>query len=113
MIIRKKPLKLSLHEKSIFVPAVVIGGILGGLILSGLFNNEIQANIKTEELEIGDEFTVNIETENPFEKPLTFGGKIIDKKGDYIQYVDSRFGDTASINIVRNFKYFDVKVKNK
>ena len=58
----------------------------------------IRANIQVGKIEVGDTFKVTMHSQNPFEEHLVFGGRIIDKCGNYVKYVDFD-GDTASTNI--------------
>lgn len=90
----KELIKLRNFVKSLFITMAVIFPII--FIYFGV--TEISSKMKVKRIEIGDKFNVECLTENPYENSIVFGGTVISKKGNYIQYVDSN-GDTTSTNI--------------
>ena len=79
----------------------LIDGICWGaiiLIFLAIISVIIISNREMEQIEVGDRFEVEYKLdENPFIKPIKFGGTIIAKEGDYIQYIEDN-GDTSSCN---------------
>ena len=98
----------------------VIPSVLVFLILTSVFGyigaKQLNATRKANRIEVGDTFKVEYVTDNPFEDCFKFGGRIIDKKGNYILYVTPK-GDTCTVNIREPYtmpKIFKVTVyKNK
>lgn len=79
--------------------------ITAGIVILILFGvvvyfsvKEITPTRKVRQLEPGDTFKVECVTENPYDNQILFGGTIISKNGNYIQYVN-KYGDTTSTNI--------------
>jgi hypothetical protein len=81
---------------------IIISLFAIGLLLFSPFifivTREMKATIKTNKLQTGDTFKVVSKYKDPFKDPYIFGGKIIAKQGEYIQYVND-YGDTCSMNI--------------
>lgn len=96
----KELINLKNFVKSLFITTVVI--FLTIFIYIGV--KEISATMKVKQIEIGDKFKVEYLTENPYENSIVFGGTVISKKGNYIQYVNSK-GDTTSTNIRDMYKF--------
>ena len=98
----------------------VIPGVFVFLILTSVFGyigaKNLNATRKSNRIEVGDTFKVEYVTDNPYEDSFIFGGRIIDKKSNYILYVTSK-GDTCTTNIRDPYtlpKFFKVTVyKNK
>ena len=87
--------------------------LLGMFIYAGI--KEVTTTAKVKNIEPGDSFKVEYVTENPYENNIIFGGTVISRHGNYIQYVNLR-GDTTSTNIrdvYRHPKIFRIEVKKK
>ena len=89
--------------KEWIVPAFIVMFLLIGFTISN-FTKDCSATRKINKLEVGDKFNVEFITENPYENNIVFGGTIIAKHGNYIQYVNEK-GDTASTNIRDAYRY--------
>lgn len=50
-------------------------------------------------LKVGDLFKYSHDLDNPFEEPYIRYYRVIDKKGDYVQYVDTVSKDTMNMKI--------------
>lgn len=50
-------------------------------------------------IEIGQKYSYTLEKDNPFETPKTSYYRVIDKKGGYVQYVDTVDMDTMTSSI--------------
>lgn len=77
--------------------AIIVFLILFGTIVY-LGIKEVTATAKVKNIEPGDKFKVEYITENPYENNIIFGGTVISRQGNYIQYVNLK-GDTTSTNI--------------
>ena len=92
---------------------IVIGIVIIGIILSfsiAMHWPSISAQNRTEKIRPNDKFTVIMAPENPFEDTIKIKGRILEKKGDWILYEDLVYGDTCSLNIYNQLRYFDVKI---
>ena len=61
------------------------------------------------DIQVGDSFVVTMTNEDPFREPYIIRGRVLDKKGDYIQYKNSN-GYVTSMDIQIHARYWDVKI---
>lgn len=83
--------------KTWIITIIVFLSIICGTVIFCM-SKEFSATRKVEKLCVGDKFRVEYISNNPYEDKTIIGGTIIDKHGNYIQYVDKK-GDTMSTNI--------------
>lgn len=78
---------------TVAICVLVILSVFGFFIVK-----ELRATAKTNKIEIGDKFSVKVVSANPYDNDVLFCGTVINKSGNYIQYIDEN-GDTSSTNI--------------
>lgn len=100
--------------RSWIITSIVVFVVLFGVfIYAGV--KEISTTVRSKNIEPGDSFRVECVTENPYDNNVIFGGTVISRHGNYVQYVNFN-GDTTSTNIRDVYKYpktFRVKVDKK
>lgn len=86
---------------------IIILIILIGASVLGIFIPRWMEQTQEIDIQVGDSFVVTMTDEDPFREPYVIQGRVLDKKGDYIQYKDSDEYVT-SMNIQRCARYWDV-----
>lgn len=86
--------------------------MLATFFIVSVFTNYISINVTNhtniEDFEVGDRFETTMETNDPFDKPLTYRGTIIAIQGDYVQFIREN-GDTSSTDFAYECQHFKVK----
>jgi len=93
-----------------FIIVVIIVFVLSGI----MFFQEINATVKSNKVKVGDTFMIKANSRNPYDENYLIKGKIIDKCGSYVLYVNEK-GDTLSTNIRDAFLFpqtIEIKITN-
>ena len=101
-----------MYKNVIIAVVVTIFVMLGLFFIAFVFTDCISIksvnHINIEDFEVGDRFETTMETNDPFDKPLTYRGTIIAIQGDYVQFIREN-GDTSSTDFAYECQHFKVK----
>ena len=86
---------------------IIIFAILMNACVLAIFIPGWMKQAQKIDIQVGDSFVVTMTDEDPFIEPYIIQGRVLDKKGDYVQYKNSA-GYVTSMNIQSYARYWDV-----